>query len=159
MRAVLPALILPAFALLAACSNDRAVSLGRMGGAAPRLIITSDLQAMAGSIIGSATLTEELQADRIVIRASGLPEGRHPVTLHAGQCADPGTVTDDLPPLEATTDGKAELFADIPAPRLRGLADARLGDGGFSVIVSIAGQRFACAGFKYTNNSGAIDGD
>lgn len=151
--------ILPAFLLLAACSNQGAVSLGRMGGAPPALILTSNLEATGGSSIGTVTLTQEVQGDRIVIRASGVPEGRHIVTLHAGSCAYPGVLTDTLPPLEATAVGKAELFADIPLPRLRGETDARLNEKTLAVAVSIAGQRFACADFAYQEKSGAIDGD
>lgn len=162
MRLICSALLLS----LASCSNnDGAVSLGRMGGAPPRLILTSDLQAAGGVTIGSVVVTEEVQADRIVIRASGMPEGKHPVSLHpAGQCSSPGAATADaLPPLEAAENGVADLYADIPGPRLRGTPDARLDADGFAVIVSIAGQRFACAAFSYQANqqgeSGAIDGD
>ncbi|WP_416908228.1 MAG: hypothetical protein ACMVO5_00970 [Polymorphobacter sp.] len=157
MRAVIPVLLPPVLLLLAACGGSKGVSLGRMGGAPPSLIITSTLVAR-DTAIGTVTLTEEVQGDRIVIRASGLPEGRHKVMLHSQPCPAAGAQTDTLPPLESDAEGKSELYADLPSPRLRGSEGARLA-GPLAVTVSIAGERFACADIRYKGNSGAIDGD
>lgn len=157
---------LPLLLLLAACgSSGTETSLGRMGGAPPTLVITSDLIAANGARLGDAIVTEEAQGDRIVIQARGVPEGRHPVTLHStGTCAGPdfasaGPEFASLPPLASESSGRAELYADLPAPRLRATTDAMLDADGLAVIVSFGGQRIACAAIRYRAKTGAIDGD
>ncbi|GGI88756.1 hypothetical protein GCM10007973_26420 [Polymorphobacter multimanifer] len=150
MRALLPLLL-----VLSGCAADRATSLGKVGGEAPRLVLTTPLVATNGATIGEAVLTEVASVDRIFIRAKGLPAGRHPVTIHAvARCsgdgfADAGAeLPGVLPPIEAESDGRADLFADLPAPRLRGAADARLDADGMALIVRVAGQPIGCAAFR-----------
>ena len=77
--------------LLAACSGPKGESLGRMGGAPPTLILTSGMIAANGAWLGEATLFEEVQGDRLVLKLNGLPEGRHVVALHdVARCDGPG---------------------------------------------------------------------
>jgi Cu/Zn superoxide dismutase len=158
MRVFLPfllALAAGASISITGCAADTATSLGRVGGEAPRLVLTTPLVATNGATIGEAVLIEVASVDRIVIRAKGLPAGRHPVTIHAiARCsgtdfADAGTeVAGALPPIEAESDGGADLFADLPVPRLRGSTDARLDSDGLALIVRIAGQPIGCAAFR-----------
>jgi len=154
--------------LLAACSGPKGESLGRMGGAPPSLILTSGMIAANGAWLGEATLFEELQGDRLVLKLSGLPEGRHMVELHdRARCqgpdfADAGPArADALPALEVEKNGSAELYADLPSPRLRGDA-GRLDADGMAVTVRMSsggqGVRLGCATFRLAN-PGAIDGD
>ncbi len=152
--------------MLLACSGDNSeTSLGRMGGAPPSLILNADLIGIGGARLGDVTLTEELQGDRIVIRARGFPEGRLPVSLHAvAQCSGgdfeaAGPPLASLPPLEAESSGVAELFADLPLPRLRGAQGSWLDSDGLSIIVQRGDQRIACAALRYGGKTGAIDGD
>ena len=171
-------LLLP-LCVLAACAGPRGESLGRMGGAPPSLILTTGMLAANGAWLGEATLFEELQGDRLVLNLSGLPEGRHMVELHdRGQCGGPGFAdagparADVLPALEVDKDGKAELYADLPDPRLRRTAGARLDVDGMAVTIRMTGPemgvRLGCATFRLsaapatsraTGNSGATDGD
>lgn len=152
MRQMLPLLLL---LLATGCTTERGVSLGRTGGVVPSLVLTSPLMASNGAAIGEAILIEEASGDRLVLRARGLPEGQHPVSIHAtSRCsgqgfAEAGVVKPGtLPPLAAEADGRADLFAELPAPRLRGTPDARLDDDGMALIVSVAGQPIACAAFR-----------
>lgn len=154
--------------LLAACSAPRGESLGRMGGAPPTLILTSGMIAGNGAWLGEATLFEEVQGDRLVLKLNGLPEGRHVVRLHdVARCdgagfAGAGPARDeDLPRLDVEKDGAAELYADLPGPRLRG-AGGRLDADGMAVTVALVSGGEAvplgCATFRL-GGSGATDGD
>jgi Cu/Zn superoxide dismutase len=148
----LPALLLAS--LLAGCgAAPRAESLGRMGGTPPTLQVTAPLVAGNGAPLGEAVLLEESGGDRLVLRATGLPEGRHRAALHArARCtgqgfADAGPALAALPPLEVDAAGQGDLFADLPA-RLRGSGAALLDDDGLSVLISIADTPIACAAFR-----------
>lgn len=144
--------------LLAACSGPKGESLGRMGGAPPSLILSSGMIAANGAWLGEATLFEEVQGDRLVLKLSGLPEGRHAVELHdKARCsgdgfADAGPARPEaLPALEVEKDGAGELYADLPLPRLRGEA-GRLDADGMAVTIRMgkdgAALRLGCATFR-----------
>lgn|GEM_PF-3883745 len=150
---------------LAACSSPKGESLGRMGGAPPSLILTTGMLASNGALLGEATLYEELQGDRLVLKLTGLPQGRLQTTLHdRARCrgtgfADAGPArAEALPLMEVEEGGKAELYADMPAPRLRGGSAPRLDADGMAVIVSLQDVPLGCATFSM-GNPGAIDGD
>jgi hypothetical protein len=156
MRAILLVAV-----MLAGCARPEGESLGRMGGAPPRLILTSSLIAANGAVVGEATLFEELQGDRLVLKVQGLPAGRHMVDLHDGaRCsgdnfADAGPARDAprdlaLPVLEVEENGTGALYADLPPPRLRGAAAPRLDADGMALTVRIGALRIACAPFRMT---------
>lgn len=154
---------------LVACAGPRGESLGKVGGAPPSLILTSGMLASNDARLGEATLYEELQGDRLVLKLAGLPKGRVETTLHdRARCsgtgfADAGPARREaLPVMEVEADGKAELYADLPAPRLRDEASPRLDADGMAVIISLQGDAaplpLGCATFRL-RNAGAIDGD
>jgi Cu/Zn superoxide dismutase len=152
MRAILVVAV-----MLAGCGRPEGESLGRMGGAPPRLILTSSLVAGNGAVLGEATLFEELQGDRLVLKVQGLPTGRHSVDLHdLARCsgenfADAGPARDPaLPVLEVEDNGIGALYADVPPPRLRDAAAPRLDADGMALTVRIGARRIACAPFRMT---------
>jgi hypothetical protein len=152
MRAILLVAV-----VLAGCGRPEGESLGRMGGAPPRLILTSSLVAANGAVLGEAMLFEELQGDRLVLKVQGLPAGRHSVDLHeAARCsganfADAGLPTGPaLPLLEVEENGTGALYADLPPPRLRDAAAPRLDGDGMALTVRIDALRLACAPFRMT---------
>ncbi|WP_439532308.1 hypothetical protein [Polymorphobacter sp.] len=167
MRTVFLVQGLLALGLLAGCGRSEAVSLGRTGGAPPRLILTSSVVAINGAVLGEATLYEEVQGDRLVMKVTGLPEGRHEIHVHdVAECsgvafADAGPErADKLPMLEVAADGAGSLYADLPLPRLRDPQAPRLDNDGMAMTIVVDGQPLGCVPFTMTAKTpGAIDGD
>ncbi|RFU20876.1 superoxide dismutase family protein [Geodermatophilus marinus] len=119
-----------------------------------------------GSTAGGAQLTEGGTGAVLVVDASGLAAGSHPVTLHAvGDCtasdgttagevfAATGPVLDgeeyrDLPALVVTEKGTSEYSSAVGTAEIGDLMD----DDGFSVVVGPSdgggpGSGLACAAF------------
>lgn len=91
IRPLLPLLALP---LLAACTNSASTSMGKTHGAAPALIINSELVNGAGEPIGTAMLTQEPAGTRVTATLTGLPAGTYAIHLHAvGKCEGPTFTT------------------------------------------------------------------
>ncbi|MBC7521460.1 MAG: superoxide dismutase family protein [Sandarakinorhabdus sp.] len=68
--------------------------MGKISGAAPSLIVNSDIIDANGQILGSVRVTQEPEGARIVTNLVGLPAGVHGVHLHAvGRCDAPGFTT------------------------------------------------------------------
>ncbi len=94
-RPLLPLLVLP---LLVGCAGQATTSMGKtttsMGktrGAAPALIITSELVNAAGQAVGTAMVTQEPEGTRVSMALTGLPPGTYAVHLHGiGTCDGPG---------------------------------------------------------------------
>lgn len=85
--------LLPLLVLLVACA-DNATSMGKTRGAAPVLIINSELVNAAGQPVGTAMLTQEPDGTRIGATLTGLPPGTYAIHLHAiGKCDGPGFTT------------------------------------------------------------------
>ncbi|MFZ4690849.1 MAG: superoxide dismutase family protein [Polymorphobacter sp.] len=95
MRIALPLqLPLLMLTLFAACADKGVTSMGRTRGAAPSLIITSELVNAAGSPVGTARLTQEAEGVRVIASFTSLPPGEFAVHLHAvGRCDAPGFTT------------------------------------------------------------------
>ena len=134
--------LLPLLALTA-CATGNVTSMGKTGGAAPPLIITTDLIGSTGAPIGTATVRQEAEGTRVLAMVSGLPPGNYALHLHAvGRCEAPdftsagghfnpamkqhghlnpmGEHAGDLPNLEVTADRQGRV--DVLRPGLR-LAD------------------------------------
>ncbi len=83
---LLPLLIMP---VLAACGAN-GESMGRMGGAAPRLLVTTAMLGPGGETLGTATLAQEAEGVKVTATLTGLPAGSYGVHLHAvGKCDGP----------------------------------------------------------------------
>ena len=88
MRLFPVALLLPAVALAACASQGE--SMGRIGGAAPKLLITTQLLGPGGEALGIATLAQENDGVQVTAALSGLPAGSYAMHLHAvGKCEGP----------------------------------------------------------------------
>ena len=75
---------------LAACGPKRE-SLGRFGGTAPSLLISTELRTAGGESLGSAQVMQEADGVRVVAEVRGLPAGEYAIHLHAvGKCEGPG---------------------------------------------------------------------
>ena len=138
---VIPTLLLPVIAgSLAACAGN-GESMGRMGGAPPRLMITTELLSAGGESLGKATLAQEADGVRVTAAVSGLAAGSYAVHLHAvGKCEGPdftsagghfnpamkqhgrlnpaGEHSGDLPNITVGDDRKGTLDALRPGLRL-----------------------------------------
>ncbi len=80
-------LLLPA---LAACAG-KGESMGKIGGAPPKLLITTQLLGTGGESLGTATLAQEAEGVKVTAQVSGLPAGTYAMHLHAvGKCEGPG---------------------------------------------------------------------
>jgi Cu-Zn family superoxide dismutase len=141
--------------VLAGCGRSQGESLGKMGGAPPTLILNSGLIAANGAFLGEANLLEELQGDRLVLKLTGLPPGRHAVALHGtAKCGGAGfsdagpPLSDTMPVLEIGDDGAGDYYADLPLPRLRDPVTPRLDADGMAVTTRMQGQPLACATFR-----------
>ncbi len=87
MRLLPVLLLLPA---LAACAGN-GESMGKIGGAPPKLLITTQLLAPGGEALGTATLAQESDGVKVTAQVSGLPAGTYAMHLHAvGKCEGPG---------------------------------------------------------------------
>lgn len=88
---LLPLLVLP---LLVACAEKGTTSIGRTRGAAPAMIINSELVNGAGQPVGTAMLTQEPEGTRVRATLTGLPPGTYALHLHAvGRCDGPDFTT------------------------------------------------------------------
>lgn len=83
---LLPLLLLP---VLAACAS-KGESMGKTGGAAPKLMVTTQLLTPAGEPLGTATLTQEGDGVQVSASLSGPPAGTYAIHLHSvGKCEGP----------------------------------------------------------------------
>jgi len=75
--------------LLAAC-GPKEVSLGRVGGAPPSLMLNTRLLTADGNSLGEAELLQMADGVLFIARITGLPAGTYAMHLHAvGQCKGP----------------------------------------------------------------------
>lgn len=82
-------LLLPVCALLGAC-GPKAVSLGRVGGAPPSLVVGTRLLTADGNSLGEAELLQMAAGVQLIVRVQGLPAGDYAMHLHAvGRCVGP----------------------------------------------------------------------
>ena len=89
-----PMLPLLALSLLLGCADKGATSLGKTRAAPPAVIIGTSLIGADGQIVGEASLTQEAEGTRIMIKVTGVPIGTHAVHLHSvGRCETPGFTT------------------------------------------------------------------
>lgn len=140
MRARPFLLALPALALLASC-GPKEISLGRVKGAPPSLILSTRLLSANGDALGQVELAQLADGVQLVADATGLPAGQYGLHLHAvGRCAAPdfasagphfnpagkqhgrdnpmGAHAGDLPNIEVGADGKGHLVTLLPGLRL-----------------------------------------
>lgn len=133
------ALTVPAFALAGCMAGEGADPAGR----ASTRWATAALADAAGASRGTATVTDSPAGLRLVIEASGLPQGGHGLHIHtAGRCDAPdfasagphwnptgkmhgrdaanGPHWGDLPNLIVGTDGSGRIEALIPGTQLYG---------------------------------------
>ena len=81
-------------ALLAGCSHGGATSMGRIRDVPPKMMVTSDVIAPSGDVLGKATLSQESEGTRVHLELRGLPAGSYGVHLHSvGKCEAPGFTT------------------------------------------------------------------
>lgn len=89
--------LLPVCALLNACGPKAVspvVSMGRVGGAPPSLVINSKLLLADGNSLGEAQLLQMAAGVQLIVRVQGLPEGQYATHLHAiGRCTPPDFVS------------------------------------------------------------------
>nr|WP_310523943.1 superoxide dismutase family protein [Polymorphobacter sp.] len=132
--------LLPLF-LLTACAGSNVTSMGKTGGAAPPLIISTDLVGNTGNPIGTASVRQEPEGTRVLATITGLPPGTYALHLHAvGRCETPDFITagghfnpamkqhgslnpmgehaGDLPNIEIGADRKGSFDALRPGLRL-----------------------------------------
>lgn len=148
-------------AVLAACATDNSTSMGRTGGTAPAVILTSEVVGPTGNALGKATLSQVADGTRVQLDITGLPTGTYAVHLHGvGRCDGPdftsagghfnpamkqhgtlnpaGSHAGDLPNVSVTADRRGNLDATIPGLRLTG-GDAPLVDAdGATIMVHAA---------------------
>jgi superoxide dismutase, Cu-Zn family len=75
--------------LLAAC-GPKEVSLGRVGGAPPSMVLNTRLLTADGNNLGEVELLQMADGVQLIARVSGLPAGIYAMHLHAiGQCKGP----------------------------------------------------------------------
>jgi Cu-Zn family superoxide dismutase len=158
MRIQLP---LAALLALAACGPSHTTSLGKMGGAPPSVLASTQLLGPNGELRGTATLTQEPDGVRVSADVSSLPPGPYAIHLHAvGRCDPPdfktagghfnpamkqhgmenpmGSHAGDLPNITVNADGKGHLVYDRPSLRLID-GDAPLLDADGAAVVLHAG--------------------
>ncbi len=134
-------LLLPVVALLMGCAESKTTSLGRSGGTAPKLIITTQLLAANGASVGTATLMQEADGTRVTASLAGLSPGEYALHLHAvGKCEGPdfksagghfnpgmkqhghlnpmGEHAGDLPNITIGADGRGSIDALRPGLRM-----------------------------------------
>lgn len=84
---LLPLLLL--LPILAGCAS-KGESMGKTGGAAPKLIVTTQLLSPGGEPLGTATLAQEGDGVHVAATLSGLPAGTYAIHLHSvGKCEGP----------------------------------------------------------------------
>ena len=86
--------LLPIMLALTACAGTTGDSMGRSGGKAPALMITSDVVDGTGNMLGTARLLQEADGTRVTLAMRGLPAGTYAVHLHqTGLCQGPAFTT------------------------------------------------------------------
>jgi superoxide dismutase, Cu-Zn family len=152
---LLPFALLP---LLGGCADKTVTSLGRTGGAAPALMLTTQLLGSNGELIGTARLVQEADGTRVTATLAGLPPGSYAVHLHAiGRCEAPGFTSagghfnpagrqhgsrnpagdhaGDLPNVDVGADRRGSLDAVRPGLRLVGGTAPLVDADGAAVVV------------------------
>ena len=148
-------------ALLTACSTTNSTSMGRIGGAIPSVIVTSEVVGPAGEALGKAVLSQQSDGTRVRLDVTGLPAGTYAVHLHTtGRCDGPaftsagghfnpgmkqhgaqnpaGAHLGDLPNISVAQNRQGSLDATSPGLRLTG-GDAPLMDtDGAAIMVHAA---------------------
>ena len=135
------ALLLPLLVLMAC--GPKTESLGRVGGAAPSLMLSTRLLTADGNSLGEVELLQMAEGVQIIASVKGLPAGSYAMHLHAiGRCAAPdfasagphfnpagkshgrdnpmGAHAGDLPNLEVNDKGVGAMNLMLPGLRLTG---------------------------------------
>ena len=150
------ALLLPLL-VLTAC-GPKTESLGRVGGAAPSLMLSTRLLTADGNSLGEVELLQLAEGVHLIAAVKGLPAGSYAMHLHAvGRCAAPdfasagphfnpagrshgrdnpmGAHAGDLPNLEVNEKGVGTVNLMLPGLRLTGGDAPLLDDDGAAVLL------------------------
>ncbi|WP_310498887.1 superoxide dismutase family protein [Sandarakinorhabdus sp.] len=81
--------VLAGMAALTGC-GPKAESLGRFGGSAPSLLISTRLLTAGGDELGTVQVMQEKDGTRVIAEIKGLPPGEYALHLHSvGACTGP----------------------------------------------------------------------
>lgn len=150
------ALLLPLL-VLTAC-GPKTESLGRVGGAAPSLMLSTRLLTADGNSLGEVELLQMAEGVQIIASVRGLPAGSYAMHLHSvGRCIGPdfasagphfnpaakqhgrdnsmGAHAGDLPNLDVSEKGVGTVNLILPGLRLIGGDAPLLDDDGAAVLL------------------------
>lgn len=150
------ALILPLLAV-AAC-GPKTESLGRVGGAAPSLMLSTRLLTADGNSLGEVELLQMADGAQLIATVKGLPPGDYAMHLHAvGRCTGPdftsagphynpaakqhgrdnpmGAHAGDLPNITIDAKGTGMVNMMLPGLKLTGAEGALVDADGAAVVL------------------------
>lgn len=141
-----------------ACCLFSVLAAGTAFAGGKALKAKAEIRDAAGKTVGKATLTEQKDGVKVVLKVSGLPPGKHGYHIHeTGSCTTPdfksagghfnpfqkhhglenpqGKHAGDLPNLEVKKDGKAKVTFLATEATLKDGPASLLKEGGTAVVI------------------------